>query len=166
MASTRRSGNFIENISIQNIMTDSPRDLKMAIAQHFEDHFKSRQVIKLKDWHYNFKSLNECSARLLERPFSEEEVWNVIRRSDRNKAPSLDGFNMHFIKSQWSLIKEDVMVVFDIFFSSSILDCRLNTSFIVLIPKRSSPCGLNDYRSIYLVGCIYKLVSKVLANRL
>ena len=110
--------------------------------------------------------MNESSVRLLERPFFEEEVWNVIRWSDRDKAPSPDGFNMHFIKSQWSLIKKDVMVVFDKKISSGILDCRLNTSFIVLIPKCSSPSGLNDYRPICLVGCIYKLMSKVLANRL
>ena len=64
------------------------------------------------------------------------------------------------------MIKDEVMLVFDKFFSSGILDSRLNTSFIVLIPKCSSPSGLNDYRPICLVGCIYKLVSKVLANRL
>ena len=56
--------------------------------------------------------------------------------------------------------------MFDNFFSSGILDSRLNSSFIALIPKCPSPSGLNDYRPIYLVGCIYKLVSKVLANRL
>ena len=63
------------------------------------------------------------------------------------------------------MIKDEVMLVFDKFFSSGILDSRLNTSFIVLIPKCSSSSGLNDYRQICLVGCIYKLVSKVLTNR-
>ena len=64
------------------------------------------------------------------------------------------------------MIKDEVMLVFDKFFSSGILDSKLNSSFIVLIPKCSTPSGLNDYRLICLAGCIYKLVSKVLANRL
>ena len=166
MASTRKRGNFIDNLSVHGVVIDSPRDLKTAIADHFEKHFQSRQAIKLKDWHYNLRSLNESSVRLLERPFSEEEVWNVIQRSDGNKAPGPDGFNMHFIKSHWSLFKEEVMLVFDLFFSSGTLDCRLNSSFIVLIPKCHSPSGLNDYRPISLVGCIYKLVAKMLAHRL
>ena len=73
---------------------------------------------------------------------------------------------MHFIKSHRSLIKDKVMLVFDRYYSSSTLDSRLNASFIVLILKCSSPSALNDYRLICLVGYIYKLVSKVLANRL
>jgi len=42
----------------------------------------------------------------------------------------------------------------------------LNSTFIALIPKVSSPQRLNDYRPISLVGCLYKVLAKVLANRL
>ena len=80
-------------------MINSLRDLKMVIADHLEEHFKSRQGIKLIDWHHNLRSLNESSVKLLERPFSKKKVWNVIRWSDGNKAPGLDRFNIHFIKS-------------------------------------------------------------------
>ena len=41
-----------------------------------------------------------------------------------------------------------------------------NASFIALIPKIINPQSLNDYRLISLIGCAYKIVSKVLANRL
>ncbi|XP_025982145.1 uncharacterized protein [Glycine max] len=41
-----------------------------------------------------------------------------------------------------------------------------NASFIALIPKTNSPQSLNDYRPISLIGCVYKIMSKVLANRL
>ena len=42
----------------------------------------------------------------------------------------------------------------------------MNAFFIALIPKCSSASGLNQYRPISLVGCIYKILAKVLANRL
>ena len=58
------------------------------------------------------------------------------------------------------------MRFFKNFFKSGTFDIRLNASFIALIPKCSSFSSLNEYRSINLVGCIYKLLSKVLANRL
>jgi len=35
-----------------------------------------------------------------------------------------------------------------------------------LVPKKANPSELNEFRSISLVGCIYKILSKVLANRL
>ena len=58
------------------------------------------------------------------------------------------------------------MKIFEQFFESGSFDKRLNASFIVFIPKCSSTLGLNEYRSISLVGCIYKILAKVLANRL
>ena len=41
-----------------------------------------------------------------------------------------------------------------------------NDSFIALIPKIINPQTFNDYRPISLIGCVYKIVSKILANRL
>ena len=41
-----------------------------------------------------------------------------------------------------------------------------NTSFISLIPKCKNSSVLGDYIPISLVGCVYKLISKILANRL
>ncbi|MCI00018.1 LINE-1 reverse transcriptase like, partial [Trifolium medium] len=38
--------------------------------------------------------------------------------------------------------------------------------FITLIPKKDNPANLNDFRPISLVGSIYKVLSKVLANRM
>ena len=120
----------------------------------------------IKEWNGNLRSLSVNSSDLLERSFSEEEVWDVISKSDGNKAPRSDGYNMHFIKNHCVLIKENVMKIFEFFFESGSFDKRLNSSFITLIPKCSFISGLNEYRSICLVGCIYKILAKVLANRL
>ena len=62
------------------------------------------------------------------------------------------------------MIKDDVMKLFDVFFSSGNFDKRFNKSFIALIPKCALPICLNMNRPISLVGCIYKIVAKVLAN--
>jgi len=42
----------------------------------------------------------------------------------------------------------------------------VNSTFIALILKVSSPQQLNDFRPISLVGCMYMVLAKVLANRL
>lgn len=38
--------------------------------------------------------------------------------------------------------------------------------FLVLIPKKEAPTTLADYRPISCLGVVYKIVSKLLANRM
>ena len=41
-----------------------------------------------------------------------------------------------------------------------------NPTFIALVPKLQDPLNIKGYRPISLIGCQYKLIAKVLANRL
>lgn len=44
---------------------------------------------------------------LLEEPFLEEEINNIVKMLPMDKSPSSDGFNNEFIKKCWPLIKKD-----------------------------------------------------------
>ncbi|GKB64910.1 RNA-directed DNA polymerase, eukaryota, reverse transcriptase zinc-binding domain protein, partial [Tanacetum coccineum] len=52
------------------------------------------------------------------------------------------------------------------FFSTSTLSQGSNFAFITLIPKVSNPLFIKDYRPISLISLHYKIVAKILANRL
>lgn len=56
--------------------------------------------------------------------------------------------------------------MFSEFYSNARLPKCLSSYFLTLVPKTSSPQGLGDFRSISLLGSLYKLLSKVLAARL
>jgi len=45
----------------------------------------------------------------LTRPFSEDEVKNVIFSMKENSAPGPDGFGVTFYKSCWEIIKKEFM---------------------------------------------------------
>lgn len=54
----------------------------------------------------------------------------------------------------------------DEFHTTRIFPKGSNASFITLLPKVPDPQTLNDFRPISLIGCIYKIVAKLLSNRL
>ena len=58
------------------------------------------------------------------------------------------------------------MDLFKEFFGKKSFAKSLNTTFLVLIPKKGGAEDLGDFRPINLLGGLYKLLAKVLANRL
>ena len=90
----------------------------------------------------------------------------VLHEMEGDKAPGLDIFIMVFFQKCWSVVEIDVMTFFDHFHRSSEFEWSLNASFLSLIPKKNNALNIKDFRPISLAGSVYKLLSKVLANRL
>ena len=58
------------------------------------------------------------------------------------------------------------MAVFHHFHVTGQFEKSLNATFIALIPKIATAVEVKDFRSISLVGGVYKILAKVLAIRL
>ena len=102
----------------------------------------------------------------LEIPFSEAEVHSALMEMNGDKAPRPDGFTVAFWQSCWDFAKEEIMEMFKEFHEHSSFLKSLNNTFLVLIPKKGEAEDLGDFKPISLLGGLYKLLAKVLANRL
>ena len=58
------------------------------------------------------------------------------------------------------------MAFFGDFFRLGAFQRSLNSTFLILIPKKEGAEKVKDFRLISLVGSLYKLLAKVLENRL
>ena len=63
-------------------------------------------------------------------------------------------------------MKEEVLSFFGEFHEEGGFVKSLKATFLVLVPKKGGVEDLRDFRVISLVGNLYKLLTKVLANRL
>jgi hypothetical protein len=112
----------------------------------------------------SFLSIDADESTWLEREFEENEVWDVVRDLNGDKAPGLDGFTMVFFKKCWEILKKDLMVVFAEFHSKGQFEKSLSATFVSLIPKKTCAVDVKDFCPISLVvggGGVYKIISKV-----
>lgn len=97
---------------------------------------------------------------------SEEEASEVINDMKNGRSPGPDGFNVEFLKTCWKTFKKDILDVVEESRRSKIVFKALNASFIDLIPKQEEYMISNTFRPIALCNVVFKIISKVIANRL
>nr|KAJ0198799.1 hypothetical protein LSAT_V11C600337540 [Lactuca sativa] len=102
----------------------------------------------------------------LEAPFSHKEVKDAVWACGSEKAPGPDGLTFKFIKTYWEIIKDDVMKFVFHFDKFGTFARGFNSTFISLVPKVKDPISLTDYRPISFMGCMSKIISKILATRI
>lgn len=81
-------------------------------------------------------------------------------------APGPDGSQPVFYQRFWDLVKPNVVGIVKEVLEGRDFPLGLNNAFLVLIPKVDVPQGAKQFRPIGLCNIVYKLVTKVIVNRL
>ena len=102
----------------------------------------------------------------LNRPFEPNEVQGTLKQMEVGTAPGSDGLPPLFYKQYWSKVEQEVTSVVLAILNSGIVPSQLNHTFLTLIPKIHSPRKVTYFRPITLSNVLYKIVAKVLPNRL
>jgi hypothetical protein len=160
----RAKRNAILALNVGDNWLESPPLVRSAVEEFFANHFSSPVMVRPRLDGVNFPRLTEDDHFGLTAPFSLEEIEMVVKECDGNKSPGPDGFNFNFVKDSWDLLKGDIRILFYQFHGNECLPKSFLSYFVTLIPKVAF--GLSDYRPISLLGCLYKIIAKVLANRL
>nr|ABN08473.1 reverse transcriptase - beet retrotransposon, putative [Medicago truncatula] len=126
----------------------------------------TNEVVEVLERYSRFRSLSGTEGVSLIKPFLVDEVKAAVWDCDSFKSPGLDGINFGFIKDLWLDMKDEIMRFVSKFHCNGKLSKGINTTFIALIPKVDSLQKLNDFRPFSLVGRLYKILAKLLANRL
>ncbi|CAN6702186.1 unnamed protein product [Malus baccata var. baccata] len=150
-------GNWVEN----------PYRVCKLVEDHFMHTFTS-------EGSRNWGTLLDCvipsvSADMNEallKPVSKVEIKEEALKMRGLKALGPDGFQWIFYQSFWEHVHEDVIDLVGVLMQGSPRPCFINATHIVLIPKVPNPESVSQFRPISLCNYSYKVLSKVLANRL
>ena len=110
-----------------------------------------------------FAEENESLITVLNAIEIKDAIFSV--HADIDSGP--DGFSASFFHTNWETIIADIVTEsIHQFFTSGIMQPKVNDTFIRLIPKIQNPQAVSDYRPIALCNVYYKIILKILTKRM
>ena len=111
-------------------------------------------------------AISEEMNEVLTREFIADEIQHTLKQMAPTTALGPDGMSPIFYKTFWNIVGNDVTKTVLDALNSGYVHESLNATFIALIPKVKNPKKVSDFRPISLCNVVYKLISKVVVNRL
>ncbi|GKB69914.1 putative RNA-directed DNA polymerase [Tanacetum coccineum] len=162
----RNNKNSIRGLMVDGEWCEDPKKIKDETHRFYKLIFSKRDWLRPTFLNGRLPQLSAEDANLLEIPIEEKEIWEAVNSCGGDKAPGPDGFNFRFIKRFWEILKSELVNAVKWFWDTKEISRGCNSSFVALIPKSTDPIGLGEYRPISLIGCYYKIITKLLAERL
>lgn len=112
--------------------------------------------------------INECDAQKLNSEITEKEILEALKQTNNKSSPGLDGIPAEVYKFFWLDIKNVLLENFRYSFEKEKLGNTQKLGIICLIHKGKelSRDRISNWRPLTLSNADYKLLAKVLANRL
>nr|GEU65775.1 probable LRR receptor-like serine/threonine-protein kinase At1g06840 isoform X2 [Tanacetum cinerariifolium] len=162
----KRSQLEIRGVFDNGLWCTDPGKVKEAFFNHFEARFKKPVAHRfMLNFPFN-KRLSDMQAADLERNVSRDEIRFAVWNCGENKSPGPDGYTFEFFRKYWNIVGPDFCEAVEYFFETGLFSKGCNSSFVALILKVADAKFINDFRPISLIGSVYKVVTKILANRL
>ena len=162
--SHRKKYNNLRTLEVDGVVFEEGFEVTNQVVQFYKNLYKEFEGWRPFVEGLEFDRIGDMERVWLERKFKREVILQVVRDLEGDKAPGPDEFTMVFYHYCWRVVEKDVLA--EEFFQHCKFEKSLNATFIALIPKRNDASNIRDFWPISLVGSVYKILTKVLANHL
>ncbi|CAC5423427.1 unnamed protein product [Mytilus coruscus] len=116
---------------------------------------------------YVTKTVNEDDNTMCNDDVTEDELCKAINQLSKNKSPGSDGLTVEFYCKFYSELKYVLLKLFDAIEEEGILSRSMKCGIISLVYKKKGERNfLKNYRPISLLQVDYKILARIMSNRL
>lgn len=167
-ATQRKKINSIKSISDgEGNMATNPEDISRLFHSFFHNLFSSSQPSSLD---VCLEPLDGCVTDEVNESLTKElttcEVKKIIFSMNALSSLGPDNFPAYFDHHHWDVIGDAVCKLVLDFLNKGLWSKGLNDTQLTLIPRKKNLVLVSDFRPISLYNVLYKIIAKVLANRL
>lgn len=151
----------------QNVLTE-PQHISNHILDYYRNLFCTNSVLQERLLVEDTipKLVNDDINAILTLLPTHQEIKVVVFSLNKDSAPGPDGFGAFFFQSYWQIISKDVIKAVLEFFTSGWILPGFNSNTIALIPKVPNAASVDQYRPIAMANFKFKIISKIIADRL
>ncbi|KAL5770698.1 hypothetical protein ACOSP7_014852 [Xanthoceras sorbifolium] len=150
-------------------LEDKPDEIEGLVTGYFSGLFSSScpsaEMIDIVTQSVDRK-VSASMNQILMSNFSSEEIHSALQQMAPAKAPGSDGLPALFYQKFWGVVGDNIVQALLAVLNNGADLGVMSNAVVALIPKVKSPIRISDFRPISLCNVTYKLVAKVLANRL
>ncbi|XP_062011572.1 uncharacterized protein LOC133728174 [Rosa rugosa] len=169
-ASNRRCRNRVKGLVKEDgKWTNEPSEVTDILVRYYEDIFHAESSDPLAtDMVLDCiqPRVTESMNAALMAPYSDDEIKRALFQMQPSKSPGPDGMSPCFFQKFWEVVEFDVCKAVREVLNTGLISQESNFTHLVLIPKVKEVKLASDLRPIALCNVVYKIASKVLANRL
>ena len=136
-------------------------------AHYFKDLFTTSNPITIEEVSKIIENrIDQNISTFLNMPFTALEIREALFQIGLTKSSGPYGIPALFYQKYWHMVGEEVARATLNILNGNDSFLEINHTYIVFIPKIKAPQNLPHFRPISFCNVIYKMVSKVLANRI
>ncbi len=124
------------SIEVNGTQVEEESEIREQVVQFYTSLYQENEAWRPDANGLPFEVIGVEEQQVLERRFEKDEILQVIKDLQGDKALRPDGYTMAFFQHCWRVIQEGIMGFFEDVYEYGKFEKSLNATFIALIPKK------------------------------
>ncbi|CAI7916027.1 unnamed protein product [Closterium sp. NIES-54] len=163
----RKQRTQIAELTVGGTTVPDAQGILKAATQYYTDLFGADGRTSSERWKpLPGKRLNAEAAEMLEADWTEQEVKQAFKALANNKSPGKDGLPKELFKRNWDILGGEFLRMAHNFSDTASIPASIKEAVTILLHKKGDKDKLDNYRPITLLNFTYKVLARVVANRM